>query len=237
MSLPLHVNVLASSFVAASILLGPSLARADEAAPAPSAPPSTTGSGASPPEDAPKPTRWYGFETLAVDGAALAMSIPAIAANNAGMQTGFLIATTLAYGLGGPIVHFTHGQLGKGFLDLGMRLALPFATGLLGFALGASSYQAPSCSPGASCGLGNAFAQLDAEAEGVTIGGLLGIAGAVTVDAVVLAREPIGGTSGAHEPEPAPVQQAFTSRIEPALGLVPERQGGARAMVGLVGTF
>jgi len=71
----------------------------------------------------------------------------------------------------------------------------------------------------------------------VVVGGLLGMGGAIAIDAAVLAREPVGATGGAHEPEPVPAQQTFTSRIQPALGLVPERQGGARASVGVIGTF
>jgi hypothetical protein len=237
MFFPFRLTFVAPPFVAACILLGPSPARAADAASAQPAPPSTT-SLAAPAEHAPKPTRWYGYEILAVDGVGVAVLIPALATTDGGMQTGFSIATGLTYGLGGPIVHFTHGQVLKGVLDIGMRLSLPIATGFLGGVIGASSYQPQSCTGGpAFCPLSNALDQIGAEAEGILIGGLIGMGSAIAIDAAALAREPDGGSSRAPDAEPAPVRDTFTSRIEPALGLVPERQGGARATVGLIGTF
>ena len=132
-----------ASLLAASLLLGSSAARADDA-------PST---------DPPKATHWYGYQTLATDGAALALAIPAMATSNSSPSMGFGIASTAMYGLGAPIVHLTHGHVGKGLLDLGLRVAMPIALGFVGAGIGVASYHPQACnaSTDASCGLGNAF--------------------------------------------------------------------------------
>jgi hypothetical protein len=77
--------------------------------------------------------RWYGWQTLATDGAAFALIIyagtqqfeggPAVLAVTTGVTTFFL---------GAPTVHWAHGRIGTGFLSLGARLVAP----LLGAAVG-----------------------------------------------------------------------------------------------------
>jgi hypothetical protein len=195
------------------------------------------------PSDPPKPTVWYGGETLALDAAALVMLAPAAASTSNGVQTTFASGSLLTYGLGAPIVHFAHGHVGTGFADLGIRLALPALAGLVGGVIGASAYQAPTCTNDPLCdeGFGQAFAAV----EGGLIGGALGIAGAVTIDAVWLAREPAqregdrpASPSPASEPSETSGESYVSSvHLQPTFGLGPERQGGTRAVLGLAGTF
>jgi hypothetical protein len=80
-------------------------------------------------------------------------------------------------------------------------------------------------SPG-FCGLDNSFGQIGAAVEGAAIGGLLGLGGAVVIDAALLAREPV-----THVAPPA------SAHIEPTFGVAPDRRGGTRATLGMIGTF
>lgn len=78
------------------------------------------------------------------------------------------------YLFGGPATHFAHGNPGRGVGSLALRAGLPFAFG----AIGANS---EDCSESDDfCGLG-----------GAVLGGLLGIATAITVDAAVLGHEEV----------------------------------------------
>lgn len=82
----------------------------------------------------PPPERtWYGGYTLAVDGALLLAGTGLMVAN----QPGFGVA--LAAGglaLGGPIVHWAHGEGNRGFLALGVNLGCTLVGGLLGAGVG-----------------------------------------------------------------------------------------------------
>ncbi len=67
-----------------------------------------------------KPTRWYGWQLLITDGAAVLTVLadqPAVG--------------SLAYVLGGPIVHGVHQRPKQCFASVGMRLVLPLASYLL----------------------------------------------------------------------------------------------------------
>jgi hypothetical protein len=63
----------------------------------------------------PTEKRWYGWQTLLVDGASV-LTIP------------FGIGI-VGYFVGGPIVHLAHGHVGKAFGDLGLRVATPLVVG------------------------------------------------------------------------------------------------------------
>jgi hypothetical protein len=67
--------------------------------------------------------RWYGGQTLAMDGAALALVLAGIGLHSSGLSG----LGGLVYLGGGPIVHWAHGHVGTGFGDLGIRAGLPFA--------------------------------------------------------------------------------------------------------------
>jgi hypothetical protein len=70
---------------------------------------------------------WYGWQTLLVDGAALA-AITSVAAFDRGSHTGgaVVLGGLGAYAFGAPIVHATHGHWGTAFGSFGLR-AVPFA--------------------------------------------------------------------------------------------------------------
>jgi len=89
------------------------------------------------PEVEAAPSRhWYGWQTLTVDGASFAsLGTGAVLFSAQGsretLPPQILLWSGLAGStLGAPIVHFSHGKLGRGFGSLGLRLS-----GLLVFAL------------------------------------------------------------------------------------------------------
>jgi hypothetical protein len=120
---------------------------------------------------------WYGWQTLAVDGAAFVIAGVGVVASDGGQGSGGAELALLAAGtyvLGGPVVHFAHENGFRGLASLGLRVATPVVFALVGYA-------AEDCSSGGEfCGFG-----------GFIIGGSLGILGAIIIDAAVLAREEV----------------------------------------------
>ncbi len=116
--------------------------------------------------------RWYGWQTLAADGAALALVIGGAAVTSQVDQGAYIImAGGVVHVVGGPIIHFTHQRIAAGFGSMGLRAALP----VFGAAIGAS---AEDCSGGFVCGLVGGF-----------IGFFLGFSGSIAIDAAALAYE------------------------------------------------
>jgi hypothetical protein len=72
--------------------------------------------------------RWYGWQTLVVDGVAVA-SLPLAgvvsSGGNENAAQSILVGGLLTYYIGAPTVHFAHGRVGIGFASLGLRVALP----------------------------------------------------------------------------------------------------------------
>lgn len=121
-----------------------------------------------PPAVEPRSTwAWYGWQNLLVDGAALAL-VPFAEDDTAELVLG-------TYLFGGPIVHWSHGNVGRGFASLGLRVGTPL---VLGFAL------ASTCEPG-----GGEYDCLGALATGV----LVGAGTAIVLDSIALAweKEPV----------------------------------------------
>jgi hypothetical protein len=119
--------------------------------------------------------RWYGWQTLSTDAAALALALLAGTSSGAGISSsagealGWLALGT--YGLGAPAVHFVHRNPGRALGSFGIRLGMPIAGAFAGASL------ASGCD-GFLC-----------EASGAALGLLIGVGGAVAIDAAVLARE------------------------------------------------
>jgi hypothetical protein len=115
---------------------------------------------------------WYGWQTLLVDAASFALPLGAAAASVDGGQAGNAFA--LGYMLGGPVVHFAHGNVGRGFGSLGLRVGVPLAGAVAGAAVTSRS----GCD---YCAFGGAI-----------VGGIAVIGGAIALDASLLAydREP-----------------------------------------------
>jgi hypothetical protein len=171
-------------------------------------------------------TTWYGYQTLATDGGAVAFMVALGASHDHASQQGLMVGALTMYELGAPTVHFAHHQVGRGFIDLGLRIGLPVVGTVVGGALGLAT-----ASPATSS---NWFAALDGELTGAIVGGTIGLISASAIDAVFLAREevaPRGTGIGA-----APGRAAKAS-VEPSFAVSPERQGGGRALLGIVGRF
>lgn len=103
---------------------------------------------------------WYGWHTLLVDAAAITVSAIGISTAN---ETAYWIGGGLQI-IGAPIVHWTHGQVGTGFADLGLRILLPLTGALIAWAPNQS-------------------------ATALTIGAAVGQVAAIIIDASALAFE------------------------------------------------
>ena len=125
------------------------------------------------------PSRWYGWQTLAADGASLALSLGAIGVAGAGGSDSDTPSEALVWGslgtyvLGAPVVHWVHQNTGRGFASLGLRVGGPVVLGLIGAEAEGCSHQG-----GDFCGL-----------VGALIGTSVGIVAAVTIDAAVFAYD------------------------------------------------
>jgi hypothetical protein len=119
----------------------------------------------------PAPTeRWYGWQTLAADGAGIGLLIYSGSAAFEGTLP--IVAGTLGVGtllLGAPAIHAAHGRWGTGALSLGLRIALP----LVGVGIAGASSN--SCS---ECG-------------GQLVLGTLVVLSPIWIDAALLAREKV----------------------------------------------
>ena len=164
-------------------------------------------------------SKWYGWETLLVDGAALTLGSVLMAAGDdydtTGLGAGVLIT---GYAVGGPIVHWSNGQVGKGFASLGLRLGAPIVVGFGGLAFGAL-LGAGACNGTSDCVTGGA-------AVGAALGVIVGGAAAIAIDSAALARKRVLVTD-----EP---QEQGKIRWQPTAGYDPKRQA---ATIGVGGTF
>ncbi len=142
------------------------------------------------------------------------------------------MGSLVLYTAAAPLVHFSHGHVGKGFADLGLRVGLPAVGGLVGGGL-VAALPRPDCNNPAN-GTQTAcqpFGLLSEVVFGAVLGVAVGVVGAVTFDAAVLGREDV-----AREP-PRPAAAPAIARIAPTFSVVPEAQGGSRTSFGVVGTF
>jgi hypothetical protein len=121
----------------------------------------------------PQEPTWYGWQTLIVDGAALSLTVAAFSrANSSGNSAATLLELSgITYVIGPPIVHWAHGNVGKGFGSLGMRLVAP----VLGAGIG--------------CALDQSGGELGC-LGGLALGGFAGIVLAVVLDNALLAYDP-----------------------------------------------
>lgn len=85
---------------------------------------------------APRERRWYGWQILIPDLAGSLLSGIGAFVPGAGGAALLITGSTVAF-FGGPIVHWAHGHVGRGFASMfGLRLGLPLVGGLVGFGLG-----------------------------------------------------------------------------------------------------
>jgi hypothetical protein len=81
---------------------------------------------------------WYGMPIVVTDIAALGIFLGGMVAADRGSDvgSGIMLAGVGAYVLGGPIVHLTEHNVGKGFASLGLRAGAPLAGALTGAIVG-----------------------------------------------------------------------------------------------------
>jgi hypothetical protein len=227
-------RALVSLLVCASVLVAPALARADDEdeeqmiviePPAEPLPPRTESPREAPARRAsPARTveRSYAGATLIVDGIAAAMFYPSLALKN-GTLFGLGLCTYL---FGPPIVHWVHGNVGKGFGAFGIRATAPVVFAVGGVVLGAIF----------ASGAGGSVRD-----DAIRVGGYGGmIAGhlfAVGIDAYVLAREKVriderGGEEILEGPRPSRTAKATGVRVLPTGSI--DANGG---VLGLGGSF
>lgn len=106
--------------------------------------------------------RWYGWQTLLSDASAVLLT-------GASAEVGLGL-----YVLGGPIVHWSHGNTGRGFASLSLRVGAPLALGALFVA---------TCEPEEEADFGCMGSAL--------LGASLGIVAAIAIDASVVARDTV----------------------------------------------
>lgn len=86
---------------------------------------------------------WYGWQTLIVDGASIVTSVAASISPSHPIVGLPLGGAGLL--LGGPIVHWAHGNLGKGFASLGILLATGLVGGGIGVGIGCAAEFVERC--------------------------------------------------------------------------------------------
>jgi hypothetical protein len=117
--------------------------------------------------------RWYGWQTLALDGAAFGGGAIAGVTRSEPVAAG----AAALYLLGPAVVHLAHDRRGAAAASAGLRAAVPLAAALAGGGVGLLFARDPD--PDA---LPPAF-------RGALVGIVIGVVGAVALDAAVLARE------------------------------------------------
>ena len=144
---------------------------------------------------------WYGWQTLTADGISTVLFITGASLAGRRHETGesLAFASLAGYEFAPGIVHFVHKNPGRGFASFGIRLGMPLAGAFLGAAA------ASGCS-GYEC-----------EAGGAGAGFLLGMGGAIAIDAAVLAYD-------------YPESNRPIARVLPVVSI-----GAGRALVGLAG--
>jgi hypothetical protein len=149
--------------------------------------------------------KWYGWQTLTADGASMLLLIAgAVAAENDTLgDSGDTMVTMglVGYEFAPGIVHFAHGNPGRGFASFGMRLGMPIAGAFLGAATSSGC-------DGFEC-----------EASGAALGLLLGMGGAIAIDAAIFAYD-----------DPERTHQGREGRLVPLVAVAPRA-----AWLGLAG--
>lgn len=131
---------------------------------------------------------WYGWQTLTADGISTLVFFAAFGQDSDRVNETLAYAGLLGYELAPGIVHFAHRNAGRAFASFGIRLGMPLAGAFLGGA-------AISGCSGDDC-----------QATGIGLGFLLGMGGAIALDAALLAYE-----------SPEPRRQA--ARVMPVVSL------------------
>lgn len=158
-------------------------------------------------------SHWYGWQNLIVDGGVVVGGLVLVGASG---EAGGIVLVT-GYFFGGPIVHWSHGQVGRGFASLGIRVAAPLLFAGLGYAV----FQR-----GGNDDLRGA--------AGAVLGFGLGVLGAIAVDAAVLAYEKVD-TDEDDDARAASRRRTAQRPITWSPWAAPRTEGGG--MIGVSGTL
>lgn len=197
---------------------------APTAPPAPAAPISSWGT-ADPPDkpryplavtDTPR-RAWYGWQTLiGVASADLLFGAGVLVVATGGKVDGFSPASIIFASTGlaghvfiGPIIHWVHGNVGRGFLSLGMNLVLPGVGFGLGYLAGAAA---------------------DRPDVGFIAGGVAGLVAAPAIDIALLAYDDVKAPASARASSDRPRPLRLVPMPIPIYG--PDRAG-----LGVAGVF
>ena len=120
-----------------------------------------------------KGPQWYGWQTLIADAPSVTAFMAGVSMVGDGNSGGSTLAWAgfLGYELVPSIIHFSHGNPGRGFASLGMRFGMPLAGAIIGATV-TSNCNSSLC-----------------EAGGAGVGIILGMGGAIAIDAAVLAYD------------------------------------------------
>ncbi len=116
---------------------------------------------------------WYGWQILISDAVSAAL---VLGSAEAGIQEASDVAT-VAFVLGGPVIHVLHGKTRTGLYSLGLKIGLPVGGALIGAAVGSARCRREE-DAAFLCGLGD-----------VAVGLLVGYAVAEVIDVFILARK------------------------------------------------
>jgi hypothetical protein len=122
-------------------------------------------------------TRWYGWQTLAADGAAIGLLATTWSVGDGTLAEA---GAVLTYWLGAPFVHVAHERPLTALASTGLRAGAPLTGALVAYAL-------LDCSGQDFCGLG-----------AIAVGAPIGAGVAIVVDGAVLAREDVRSVPGRH---------------------------------------
>lgn len=87
--------------------------------------------------------RWYGWQTLTFDAAALGVGLTGVSLHDAHPGAGVVLGATglLGYSLSAPFIHWVHARPGAAGASLALRLGLPLLT--LGILSGGAAARCP----------------------------------------------------------------------------------------------
>lgn len=119
-------------------------------------------------------SHWYGYETLAIDGAAILVTVLGIAADSSALA----ILGAAGYTFGPPILHGVHGSGERAIGSFALRIGLPNILGLVGYALEDCPEEPADSWDFDFCGF-----------EGMFIGMAIGFPLAIAIDAAALSWE------------------------------------------------
>lgn len=173
-------------------------------------------------ERAARPRAWYGWQTLSLDSAALALLLVGRERVGSHRTNGVLLETAglAGYALAAPAVHFAHGQPRRAALSLGLRVGLPLLVGGVLAAEGAA--RCPDGPPEDPRGC-------ERLTTAILVAGSLSMLAASIADATVLAWEP----------KLPPLRGLGRKATTPAFSLAPtvDFAGARGGRLGLVAIF